>query len=83
MREITLQEKGLVSGGQLPTSGTQTVSIPGGGSATIDFTSVNEGLAGINAGLAQVQGGNTAQGLSWMLAGAREVLGDISVSTPD
>jgi hypothetical protein len=83
MREITLQEKSIVSGGQLPASGIQTVPIPGGGSATIDFTSVNQGLAGINAGIAQVQGGNTAQGLSWMLAGAREVLGDINVSSPD
>jgi len=81
MRELTIQETNAVCGAQLPT-GTQAYPIPGGGSVTVDWTSVAAGLAEIKTGQSQVKAGNTAQGLSDILGGFNEVLGDISVTAP-
>ncbi len=78
MRELAIPETKAVCGAQLPTSGTQTYQLGGAGALTVDWTSVNAGLAEFKTGLSQIKAGNTTQGGNTVLAGVNEILADIS-----
>jgi len=77
MRELTLRESKAVSGALAQSFPTGTVTL---GNVTFDLTSIGAGLAELQTGKAQVKAGNTAQGLSSILAGFNEIFSDISVS---